>query len=92
MVKQAARTLASVCFLMSVLAASAWAADVVELDNGSKIRGRITAQTDTSVSVRTRGGMEMTFPLKRVHAITTSAGRKVYSASTKKPPGGRPSN
>lgn len=54
--------------LMAVLAAEA---DVVELSNGTRIRGRIVRQTAESVKVES-SGMTMTFPRHRVVSVEQS--------------------
>ena len=56
---------------------TAAAADTVVLRSGSVLRGRVTAQTESAVSIRTRDGMELTLPMGRVRSVTTAAGRRV---------------
>ena len=54
-------------------------ADTIELVNGSRVRGKITKLTETSVSITTPQGMTMTVPLKQVHAISDKNGRRVIN-------------
>lgn len=58
----------------------------MELLNGTVIHGRITKQTDTSVSVTSRSGMSVTVPLSKVHAITTRDGKRVINGKKVPPP------
>ncbi len=77
--------LAAGVLLLAFAGRPARATDRVVLLNGSVLRGRVTSQTDTTISVKTRGGLQMTFPLSQVHTVTTAAGRKVFNASAVRP-------
>ena len=65
------------------------AADKVELVDGSVLKGKVVRESSTSISFRTKGGMEMTLPLARVRAITTASGKKVVSPVRKAAPAQR---
>jgi hypothetical protein len=67
-------------------ASSAAAEDGVVMLDGSRLRGTVTAETEDSVSIRTRRGMSITIPLERVRTITTAGGtREVNPAQEPKP-------
>jgi hypothetical protein len=62
-------------WLLPVLAAWSRAEDLVVMTNGSRLRGRVTRQTDTSVTISMRG-VTVTLPLGRVRSITTKSGQR----------------
>jgi hypothetical protein len=72
--------------IVSACLSRALGADTVELLDGTRIRGKVTERTETSVSVRTRQGMSMTLPLARVHAIKTGSGREVVNEKAARAP------
>jgi hypothetical protein len=57
------------------------AADNVVMLDGTVLRGRVTAQDERSVSVRTPHGLSMTIPLDRVRSITTASGTRVVKGT-----------
>jgi hypothetical protein len=64
-----------------VLAAGpAGAQDSVELLDGTTIRGKVTAEAEESVSIRTRYGMSLTISLDRVRSVRTAAGERVVNS------------
>jgi hypothetical protein len=62
-----------------VAALGARAEDKVELLDGTMIRGKVTAQSAESVSIRTRYGMSLTLRAARIHKVQTSTGTEVYN-------------
>jgi outer membrane protein assembly factor BamB len=63
----------------AALPGRASAEDKVVLLDGTTISGGITAETDKTVSIRTRYGMSLTVKLERVRSITTAAGERIVN-------------
>jgi hypothetical protein len=51
--------------------------------DGTTLRGEITGETDTSVSIRARRGVSITIPLERVRSITTSKGTRELNQTSR---------
>jgi uncharacterized protein with FMN-binding domain len=81
--------------LLSVMATTAVAEDVVELLSGAIVRGEVTARTATDVTLKTTiAGQAVVrkFPLDRMHALTVGGKREVLHEKTGAAPAATPAN
>jgi len=73
---------------MLVLIGLAARADEIELLNGIKLRGKIVKESADSVTIKADlgGGKEMTWALKKIHAITLDGERRVVNERAARKP------
>jgi uncharacterized protein with FMN-binding domain len=67
--------------MLVLLCASLSAADEVEFLTGSKLTGTLVEQTADKIRFKSNG-LEVTFPISKVHALTLNGSRKVLNEKT----------
>lgn len=76
---------AAAAFCLSQFCADySFAGDEVVLTSGIKIRGEVVCESGGSVTIRTQG-CEMTWPLGKVHSVTSGGETKTFNPLTKRP-------
>jgi uncharacterized protein with FMN-binding domain len=79
---------AAALILLLMLQATARAEDLLELSSGAKVRGKVTARTDTSVTIDVVIGtrtLTRVYPVDKIAAVTINGKRQVLGSSPTTP-------